>query len=142
MLKKAVWAACFLVLALRVDVASAFCGFYVAKADTKIFNESSQVVLVRDGDRTVLTMANDFQGDPLEFAMVVPVPVVLQKEDVKTPFRAVFDRLDAYSAPRLAEYYDPNPCNPPHPRWALQQCPAGHKPRPARRRPRLTIESW
>ena len=39
-----------------------FCGFYVAKADTKLFNKASQVVLVRDGDRTVMTMANDFKG--------------------------------------------------------------------------------
>ena len=56
--------------------ALAFCGFYVAKADTKLFNKASQVVLVRDGDRTVITMANDFKGDPKEFAMVVPVPTV------------------------------------------------------------------
>ena len=33
------------------------------KADTKLFNKASQVVLVRDGDRTVMTMANDFEGD-------------------------------------------------------------------------------
>jgi hypothetical protein len=39
-----------------------FCGFYVAKADTKLFNKASQVVLVRDGDRTVMTMANDLRG--------------------------------------------------------------------------------
>jgi hypothetical protein len=48
-----------------------FCGFYVAKADTKLFNRASQVVLVRDGDRTVLTMANDYQGSLKEFAVVV-----------------------------------------------------------------------
>ena len=53
--------------------AMAFCGFYVAKADTKIFNQASQVALVRDGDRTVLTMANDFQRDVKEFAMVMTV---------------------------------------------------------------------
>ena len=29
----------------------------LAKADTKLFNKASQVVLVRDGDRTVMTMA-------------------------------------------------------------------------------------
>ena len=40
--------------------ASAFCGFYVAKADTELFNQSSKVALVRDGDRTVITMANDY----------------------------------------------------------------------------------
>ena len=38
-----------------VAPAAAFCGFYVAKADTQLFNKASQVVLVRDGDRTVLT---------------------------------------------------------------------------------------
>ena len=59
--------------------ALAFCGFYVAKADAKLFNRASQVAIVRDGDRTVLTMANDFQGDPKEFAIVVPVPTVLSK---------------------------------------------------------------
>ena len=44
--------------------AHAFCGFYVAKGDTKIFNRASQVVVVRDQDRTVMTMANDFKGEP------------------------------------------------------------------------------
>ena len=61
------------------DAPHAFCGFYVAKADTKLFNQASQVVLVRDGDRTVLTMANDFQGEPKEFAIVVPVPTFIER---------------------------------------------------------------
>lgn len=99
--------------------AQAFCGFYVGKADASLFNEASKVVMVRDGDRTVINMLNDYQGDLTEFALVVPVPVVLQKEDVKTPLREVFDRIDAYSAPRLAEYYDPNPCHPPYPAAAM-----------------------
>src|SRR6478672_2655231 len=90
---------------------SAFCGFYVAKADTKLFNKASQVVLVRDGDRTVLTMANDFKGDPKEFAVVVPVPAVLQKDQIHVGDKALLDHLDAYSAPRLVEYFDENPCD-------------------------------
>jgi len=111
MSKKAIWALCFLALALRVDVAAAFCGFYVAKADTKLFNESSQVVLVRDEDRTVLTMANDFQGDPLEFAMVVPVPTFIEREQIHVGDKAVIDHLDAYTSPRLVEYFDEDPCD-------------------------------
>jgi len=95
--------------------AQAFCGFYVGKADATLFNDASKVVMVRDGERTTISMLNDYQGDLKEFAMVVPVPVVLQKEDVKTPFRALFDRIDAYSAPRLAEYFDPDPCSPVYP---------------------------
>jgi hypothetical protein len=89
----------------------AFCGFYVAKADTKIFNKASQVVLVRSEDKTVLTMANDFKGDPKEFAVVIPVPTVLQRDQVHVGDKALLDHLDAYSAPRLVEYFDEDPCS-------------------------------
>src|SRR5229473_2572674 len=99
----------FIVLGSRP--ASAFCGFYVGKADAKLFNEASQVILVRDGNRTVISMRNDFQGDLSEFALVVPVPVVLQKSQIHIGDPKTFERIDAYSAPRLAEYFDPNPCD-------------------------------
>jgi hypothetical protein len=97
-------------LALPAGPAHGFCGFYVARGDAKIFNKASKVVMVRDGDRTVLTMASDFQGEPSEFAMVVPVPTVLQKGQIHVGDQAVIDHLDAYSAPRLVEYFDPDPC--------------------------------
>jgi len=95
---------------LSAQTALAFCGFYVAKADTKLFNQASQVVLVRQEDKTVLTMANDFRGDPKEFAIVVPVPTVLEREQIHVGDRAILQHLDAYSAPRLVEYFDPDPC--------------------------------
>jgi hypothetical protein len=95
--------------------AHGFCGFYVAKADTQLYNRASQVVLVRDGERTVMTMANDFQGEPKEFAMVVPVPVVLERGQIHVADKALIDHLDAYSAPRLVEYFDPDPCRLPMP---------------------------
>ena len=90
--------------------ALAFCGFYVTKADTELFNEASQVVLVRDGDRTVMTMANDFRGDPTDFAMVIPVPTGLERDQIHVGDMKLVDHLDAYSAPRLVEYFDENPC--------------------------------
>jgi len=90
----------------------AFCGFYVAKADTRLFNQASKVVMVRNEDKTVLTMANDFKGDPKEFAIVVPVPTVLEKGQIHVGERAVIEHLDAYTAPRLVEYFDENPCQP------------------------------
>ena len=102
--------ATLIVVVLTARNALAFCGFYVAKADTKIFNQASRVVLVRDGDRTVMTMANDFKGDPKEFAVVIPVPTVLKREQIHVAETALLDHLDAYSAPRLVEYYDENPC--------------------------------
>lgn len=87
-----------------------FCGFYVATAGAELYNNRSQVILVRDGNSTVITMSNDFQGNVRDFAMVVPVPVVLKKEMVKVVDPGIFKRLDAYSGPRLVEYYDQNPC--------------------------------
>jgi hypothetical protein len=90
--------------------AQAFCGFYVAKADTSLFNQASQVVLVRDGDRTVITMANDFEGDVEDFAIVIPVPTMIEREQINVGDRAVLEHLDAYTAPRLVEYHDPDPC--------------------------------
>ena len=90
--------------------AHSFCGFYVAAGDAKLFNRSSKVVLVRDGDRTVLTMANDFHGDPKQFAIVIPVPTVLAKGQIQVGEPALIDHLDAYSAPRLVEYFDEDPC--------------------------------
>jgi hypothetical protein len=87
-----------------------FCGFYVSKADTKLFNKASQVVLVRDGDRTVMTMANDFKGELKEFAVVIPVPTFLTREQIHVGEKSLVDHLDAYSAPRLVEYFDSDPC--------------------------------
>jgi hypothetical protein len=88
-----------------------FCGFYVAKADGTIKNKTSQVILVRDGLKNVITMYNDYKGDVKDFAMVVPVPTVLKKEDIKVVNQAIFNTLNDYSKPRLVEYWDQNPCN-------------------------------
>ncbi len=90
--------------------AYSFCGFYVAKADTNLYNKASQVVLVRDGNRTVITMANDFKGDPKEFAIVVPVPTFIEREQINIGDQKIIDHLDAYSSPRLVEYFDGDPC--------------------------------
>ena len=95
---------------MLATTAQAFCGFYVAKADTSLFNQASQVVLVRDGNRTVLTMANDFEGDVEDFAIVIPVPTMIEREQINVGDRAVIQHLDAYTAPRLVEYHDPDPC--------------------------------
>ena len=90
--------------------AQAFCGFYVARADTSLFNKASQVVLVRDDNRTVITMANDFEGDVEDFAVVIPVPTKIEREQINVGDRAIVQHLDAYTAPRLVEYHDPDPC--------------------------------
>src|SRR5436305_15250673 len=93
-------------LSIVSAVTLGFCGFYVSGADGSLFNNATQVVLMRDGTRTVLSMQNNYQGPPQNFAMVVPVPVVLQKENVKTLPRGVFSHIDHLAAPRLVEYWE------------------------------------
>jgi hypothetical protein len=90
--------------------AHAFCGFYVAGNDQKLFNDATEVVLMRDGTRTVLSMQNNYKGPPEAFAMVIPVPTVLHEGDVKTLPKDVFDRVDKMGAPRLVEYWEQDPC--------------------------------
>ncbi len=94
---------------------AAFCGFYVSGADAKLTARASNVVLMRDGTKTVLSMQSSYEGPPEDFAMVIPVPVVLEKENVRTLPRALFAKVDQLAAPRLVEYWEQDPCfSPPN----------------------------
>jgi hypothetical protein len=118
---------------LLAKPANAFCGFYVAKADTSLYNQASQVIIAREGKRTVLTMANDYQGEIKDFALVVPVPTVIKEEQVHIGERKIIERLDAFSAPRLVEYFDENPCDQ---RRMLEEADRGIAPAPTASRER------
>ena len=102
-----------LIIIFSIKPALAFCGFYVAKADSSLYNQASQVIIARDKDRTVLTMSNDYQGEVKDFAMVVPVPVILTEGQVHVGESKILERLDGFSAPRLVEYFDSDPCAKP-----------------------------
>jgi len=105
--------ACLVALAVAVPAtAEAFCGFYVAGSNTQLVNDATQVVLMRKGTRTVLSMQNHYKGPPEAFAMVVPVPVVLAEGDVKTLDKGVFEHVEMMGAPRLVEYWEQDPCAP------------------------------
>jgi len=99
-----------IVIALTPSLAHAFCGFYVSGSADKMFADATQVVLMREGTRTVLSMQNDYKGPLADFAMVVPVPVVLKKESVKTLKPEIFDHVEQLGAPRLVEYWEQDPC--------------------------------
>jgi hypothetical protein len=114
-LKAGVAAGALLALAALAGPAWAFCGFYVAQADAKLFNKSSKVVLARDGEKTAITMANDYQGDAKEFAVVIPVPTFIERKQIGIVDMPTIDHLDAFTAPRLVEYHDNDPCAPAPP---------------------------
>jgi len=111
-MKRALIAAATLGIATAASDASAFCGFYVAPNDAPLYNDATMVALMREGTRMALSMSNNYRGPAADFAMVVPVPVVLQKENVKTLPLDIFKKLEALSAPRLVEYWEEDPCAP------------------------------
>jgi hypothetical protein len=112
--------ACFLGLAALIGLAAstpaqAFCGFYVAKADAKLFNKASKVVIAHQAlgpteHEIAITMASDYEGDPKEFAVVTPVPTFIARKQIGIVEMPSIEHLDAFTAPRLVEYRDENPC--------------------------------
>jgi hypothetical protein len=68
------------------------------------------VILARNGQQTAITMASDYEGEPSEFALVVPVPTFIERNQISVVEPKTVDHLDAYTAPRLVEYYDLDPC--------------------------------
>src|SRR6202022_5144464 len=75
-------------------------------------NKSSKVVLAREGQTTAITMASDYEGEPKEFALVIPVPTFIERKQIGGVEMKTIDHLDAFTAPRLVEYHDDDPCAP------------------------------
>ena len=96
------------------QTAQAFCGFYVATSDQPLTNRASRVVLVHQDGHTLVTMASDVHGDPKEFALVIPVPTVIRREQVRIVEPETVEHLADYTKPRLVQYFDPDPCAPPY----------------------------
>ena len=130
-MRRLIFAATTLALAVTTPhAAHAFCGFYINGAGSEMFNDATQVVLMRKGTRTVLSMQNNYQGPPDAFAMVIPVPTVLQEADVKTLPADVFGRVDAMGAPRLVEYWEQDPCGRDEWEYARRKMPMKSSSRP------------
>lgn len=84
--------------------ASAFCGAYVNGGGAPLTNRSSVIAIARQAGMTTLSMRNDFRGELTDFGLVIPIPAAVQQEDVRVIDTALFDKLDGYTGPRLAEY--------------------------------------
>lgn len=111
-MRKSLCRLAFAAFALAAPAANAFCGFYVARADGELYNQGSTVVYTRDKGTSVITMSSDYKGSPAEFAMIVPTPKVLNRDQVTTVPADTVAHLDRYTAPRLVEYFDADPCAP------------------------------
>jgi hypothetical protein len=111
-MKRPLVLAVLLLAAVSGDRILAFCGFYVGKADTKLFNQASQVPGAR-GRPHRPHHGQRLPGRPKEFALVVPVPTFIERRQIAVVDKGLLDHLDAFSAPRLVEYFDPIPARRP-----------------------------
>lgn len=89
------------------------CGGYVAHNEGLRLNDALELVVVRDGTRTVMSVRNRYRGPVEHFALLVPVPQVLQPGDVVTLDPSVFDQIAALTAPQLYHLREDDPCRPP-----------------------------
>ena len=90
-------------LALALPSAHAFCGTYVGPAGASLANRTSSMVVVRQGDRTTVTMAGDVRGAVPSLGMLVPVPGDVQGARVLDDL-SLLERVDRYAGPRLVSY--------------------------------------
>jgi MYXO-CTERM domain-containing protein len=88
------------------------CGMMIARNDTLRFNDALQFAVVRDGTKTTMTLQNKYRGPAEQFALLVPVPVVLREGDVKTLSLGVFEAFEHATAPQLHQYEERDPCEP------------------------------
>jgi hypothetical protein len=87
-----------------LSTADAFCGTYVGGVGAELYNSYSQLAVVRKDNDTTLTIVNNVEGNFDNFALVLPVPEVIPEDNINVLEPSIFDRLDAYSQPRLVTY--------------------------------------
>ena len=84
--------------------AFAFCGMLINRSTEPLLTPSTHVVLFRDGTKTSVTMQNRYEGPPEDFIMLVPVPEILQREDVEIISPTHLDTISRYTSPRHVAY--------------------------------------
>jgi hypothetical protein len=62
--------------------------------------DTAQVVLVHQDGRTTFSVSINPEGNSQDFALVLPVPTMLEEGDIRTLDSDIFAQLDGYSAPR------------------------------------------
>ena len=100
--------------------APAFGGVYVGKTATEpLVAHSAHIVVMKRGERSVVTVAPDYDGPLSPFAMVLAVPSDVTQERVITVKREFIDRLEHLTAPRFHEFWEMDPCQsgPPQQIW-------------------------
>lgn len=95
--------------------AAAAWGFIVSREPFAHRSAGAQVVLLRDHDASVLTVQRDVDGPRVPFAWVLPLPGPVELRAARALHTRDLEPLHRFSAPRLDELWEQNPCAEPHP---------------------------
>jgi hypothetical protein len=105
--------------ALLSPAASALPGLYVGKNPDKLLAHTAHVIVMKNGETSVVSYTPDYEGPLVPFAWVVPVPSDVTLERVKTLKGEYVDRVEKLTAPRFHEFWEMDPCEPgpPEQEW-------------------------
>ncbi len=88
----------------------AYGGVIVGQGDETVHRGQTMVVMLRQGETSVLSVQTAYEGPPEDFAFVLPIPEGVAEDQVRTLPVELFTHLDRLSAPRLVEYWEQDPC--------------------------------
>jgi len=100
--------------------AAAFPGFMAGKTKAPVVH-ATDVVIMKKGASTVVSVMPDYQG-PLEpFVVVLAAPADVTADHVVTLKREFIDHANQMSAPRFHEFWEQDPCDPGPPEQEWQR---------------------
>lgn len=82
----------------------------VGAGDKPAVNEATDIVVLRKGTQTVVTLRPTYQGPAETFAVIIPVPASVTLADLAVLAPGAVDAVDTLGAPRLVELVEKDPC--------------------------------
>jgi MYXO-CTERM domain-containing protein len=81
----------------------------ITETGKPLMGQATQLVVVRDGETTTLTVSTDTDAsEPV--TIIVPIRGTIVPDGIKSIPQALVDKLATYDAPRLVEYVEQDPC--------------------------------
>lgn len=105
--------ALLLVAGTSAPSARAFTAFHASTARPRIQTDATTVVILREGEHTVVSLRPSYRGPARDFAVVVPVPPDVELASVRTLRPDALDRIERLGAPSLVELWERDPCAAP-----------------------------
>lgn len=91
--------------------AKAEVGVYASKDGLPITSTKNITVVSKDGEKAVLTILTKYQTKSKNLLYIIPVSGKINENSIKTFDPRLVHNILSYNSPRIAEYYDFDPCD-------------------------------